>query len=270
MPNAGSDRREKTLESAEFFAGAVASLPAAIGRRLDGGASLDWAVLEHPGTSAELGAAIRAHRRLPEPVETLVQRLIRDVGIVPADVVEGVERQCVAGAWIDRVTIEADGETYRIRNHLSGESQTGIRADTVAGYAMLAMELATEVHETAERWLDAGDRFGAAPAGMLCPLALCAVRMSAHLRAAPKPCPGRRTTAVLADILETAWNTQSLRQRAELSTAVPPNRAHDARAPRRRHFASLTSYRLHAYDLGEERRANWRRGVGASPTGRKG
>ena len=252
-PRAGSDRREKTLESAEFFAGAVASLPAAIRRRLDGGASLDWAVLEHPGTSAGLGAAIRAHRRLPEPVETLVQRLIRDVGIVPADVVEGVERQCVAGAWIDRVTIEADGETYRIRNHLSGESHTGIRADTVAGYAMLAMELATEVHDTAERWLDAGDRFGAAPAGMLCPLALCAVRMSAHLRAAPRPCPGRRTTAVLADILETAWNTQSLRQRAELSTAVPPNRAHDARAPRRRHFAPLTSYRLHAYDLGEIR-----------------
>ena len=73
-----------------------------------------------------------------------------------------------------------------------------------------------------------------------------ASRMSAHLRAAPKPCPGRPTTAVPADILETAWNAQSLRQRAELSTAVPPNRAHDARAP-------LTNDRLHAYDLSEIR-----------------
>ena len=82
-----------------------------------------------------------------------------------------------------------------------------------------------------------------------------ASRMSAHLRAAPKPCTGSRTTAVLADILETAWIAQSLRQRAELSTAVPPNRAHDARAP-------LKSDRLHAYDLSEIR---WLRALAERP-----
>ena len=240
------------VETAELFAGAVASLPEAVRRRLDGGAPLDWTALETSRIAAALGAAAGDRRRLPEPVEALVHRLVRDVGIVPADVAEGIERQGAAGVWIDRVSIETEGDAYRILNHVSGELHAGIRADAIAGYAMLALELATEVHETGERWLKAGERFCAAPEDKLCPLARCAVRMRAHLRAAPEPCPGRRTT-ILAHILETAWNSQDLRQRAELAAALRPNGASGVCAPRPCHFAPLTGYRLHACDLHEIR-----------------
>lgn len=237
------------MDFAELFSAALASLPEPVRRRLDGGAPLDWAALDDPATRRRLDEANRACRRLPEPVETLVQRLIGDVGVVPADIVDGVERERVAGAWIDRVSIEADGETYRMRNRLSGEIHTGIRPEIVAGYAVLALELAGAVHRAGERWVEAGDRYRAAPAVTLCPLSQCAVRMSTHLRAAPESA----TTAILAEILETAWNNQDLRLRGELSAAIRPSGAGDARAPRRRLLAPATSYRLHASDPDEIR-----------------
>ena len=62
--------------------------------RLTGASSRDAAI------GAEVGDAVRARHRLPASVETLVHRLIRDVGIVPADVASGTERLGAASAWI--------------------------------------------------------------------------------------------------------------------------------------------------------------------------
>ena len=68
------DLREMLLSSPEFTA------------------SNAWTVLEDARTGTELGKAVRARRRLPKRVEVLVHRLIRDVGIVPADLAAGAER----------------------------------------------------------------------------------------------------------------------------------------------------------------------------------
>ena len=238
---------------AEHFADAIASLPDAVRRRLDGAAPLDWPTLEDPGTARALDRAIGVDRRLPEPVEALVRRLVRDVGIVPEDLADGVERQGAAVAWRHRVSIEAEAGTYRLRDPRSGEIHGGIRASVVAGYAVLALQLARAVHEAGELWLHAGDRYRAAPPAALCPLARCAVRMSAQIRSAPGSRRGRPTTAELAGILETAWNAQDLRLRAELARAVRPGAAPDACAPRESRFAPAAGYRLHACDPGEIR-----------------
>ena len=236
------------MQIAEAFAAALESLPEAIRARLDDGETLDWDVLESARTCTALGEAVRDRDRLPEPVETLVRRLVRDVGIVPEDVVRGIERETAASAWIDWVSVEPDGETYRIRNERSGEVHLGIPAETVAGYAILAMELATAVHRARERWLDIGDRYRAAPADTRCPLARCSVRMSDGLRSPSEPGPERPTTTDQARILETVWNGQELPLRAELAAAVPSNGGHVVRAPRKRRLAPTTGYRLHACD----------------------
>ena len=194
----------------ELFTRSVTLLPGPVRDRLDGDFPLEWTVLEDAGTGAELGEAVRARRRLPQPVEVLVRRLIRDVGIVPADVAAGVERQGAASAWICRVTIEADGESYQLRNDCSGDVHTDIRPEVVAGYAVLGMDLATLLHDAVERWLEAGEFHRAAAddeqdhlAGHL---ARCAVRMHAHLQAPLDTTSGRRTAASLARTLEHAWN----------------------------------------------------------------
>ncbi len=235
------------MQIAEAFAAALEALPEAIRARLDGGETLDWDALESARISRTLGEAVRDRDRLPEPVETLVQRLVRDVGVVPEDVVRGLERQCAASAWIDWVSVEPEGETYRIRNDRSGEVHLGIPAETVAGYAILAMELATAVHRARERWLDSGDRYWAAPGDALCPLSRCSVRMSAALRSPPESGP-EPTTNDLARMLETAWNGQELPLRAELAAAAPSIAGHAVHAPRRRRLAPMTGYRLHACD----------------------
>ncbi len=236
------------MQIAEAFAAVIESLPEAVRRRLDDGETLDWEALESAGTCEALGDAVRDRDRLPEPVETLVQRLVRDVGIVPQDVVRGVERQAAAGAWIDCVSVEPDGETYRIRNDRSGDVEHGISAETIAGYAILALELATAVHRARERWLDIGNRYRAAPADTLCPLARFSVRMSDGLRRPSENGPERPTTTELARILETAWNGQELPLRAELAGAVPSNGGPVVRAPRKCRLAPKTGYRLHACD----------------------
>ncbi|MDE0382396.1 MAG: hypothetical protein OXI22_00800, partial [Defluviicoccus sp.] len=236
------------MQIAEAFAAALESLPQAVRARLDGGETLDWEALESARTYTALGAAVRDRDRLPEPVETLVQRLVRDVGIVPEDVVRGIERQSAASAWIDWVSVESDGETYRIRNERSGEVHLGIPAETVAGYAVLAMELASAVHRARERWLDSGNRYRAAPADTLCRLSRCSVRMSDALWSPPETGPGRPTTNDLARMLETAWNVQELPLRADLASAVPSKAGHVVRAPRKRRLAPMTGYRLHACD----------------------
>ena len=81
------------MELAELFARAATALPEAARRRMDGDAPLDWETLDDPGTGAAIDAAIRRGRRLPEPVETLVARLIREVGVVPAAGVTALEIQ---------------------------------------------------------------------------------------------------------------------------------------------------------------------------------
>ena len=236
----------------EHFTRTVSVLPGAVRERLDGDFPLDWAVLEDAATGAGVGKAIRARHRLPEPVELLVNRLIADVGIVPADLAAGVERQGFATAWIHWVTIEADGESYLLRNDRTGDVHAGVGPEAVAGYATLGMELATAVHEAVERWLEAGRHHRATAHDERSRLAQCAVRMHAHLQAEPEAISGQRPAARLARTLELAWNTQNVEERAALS-GIRLSTARGACAPRASHYAPVSGFRLHACDAGEIR-----------------
>ena len=120
----------------KHFTRAVAALPASIRERLSRDTPLDWSALEDPATGEALADAARAHGRLPATVEILVDRLVRDVGIVPANLAAGVERQGPAEEWSHEVAIEADGECYRLRDHRGGETHVGVRPEAVAGYAI--------------------------------------------------------------------------------------------------------------------------------------
>ena len=240
------------MNPGELFARAAGALPNAVRERLDGDAPLDWAALEDPGTAFELGDAARGRRRLPTPVEALVHRLVRDVGIVPADVSEGLERQRTASAWIHWVTVEADGESYQLRNERSGEVHVGVHPETLIGYAALGLELAAAVHETSERWLEAGERRRTTPEGARDVLADCAVRMHTHLRAHPEAISGHPTTASLARTLEYAWNTQGAEVRAALSD-LRIDGVSEAHAPRRSYYSPAAGHRLSGCDAGEMR-----------------
>ena len=236
----------------ELFTRTVAMLPGAVRERLDAEFPLEWRVLEDAATGAGVGRAILAGHRLPKPVERLVNRLIGDVGIVPADLAAGVERQGSAAAWIHWVTVEADGERYLLHNDRSGEVHAGVRPEAVAGYAVLGMELATAVHEAVERWLQAGRHHRATAQDERSPLAQCAVRMHARLQAEAEAGSGQRPAARLARDLELAWNTQSVEERAALS-GMRLSTARGVCAPRRSHYAPMSGYRLHACDAGEIR-----------------
>ena len=235
----------------EHFTRTVSVLPDAVRERLDGDFPLDWAVLEDAATGAGVGKAIRVRHRLPEAVELLVNRLVADVGIVPADLAAGVERQGFATAWIHWVTIEADGESYLLRNDRTGDVHTGVGPEAVAGYATLGMELATAVHEAVERWLEAGRHHRASAEDERSRLAQCAARMHAHLHES-EAISGPRPTARLARTLELAWNTQSVEERAALA-GIRLSTARGACAPRRSHYAPVSGFRLHACDAGEIR-----------------
>ena len=250
------------MNSDERFTRAVALLPGPVRERLDGDFPLDWPVLEDAATGVEVGEAVRARARLPRPVEDLVRRLVRDLGIVPADVAAGSERQGAASAWIHWVTMEADGESYQLRNDRSGDVHAGIRPEAIAGYATLGLDLATMLHDAAERWLEAGELHAAASADERGRLGRCAVRMHTHLRAQPETLSGRSTTASLARTLEHAWNTQSVETRAALSE-VRLSTARGACAPRRSYYAPVTGHRLHACDTGEVR---WLRALAGRAT----
>ena len=236
----------------EHFTRAVALLPGPVRERLDGDFPLDWPVLEDAATGAEVGDAVRAPARLPRPVEVLVHRLIGDLGIVPADVAAGSERQGAASAWIHWVMMEADGESYQLRNDRSGDVHGDIRPEAVAGYAALGLELATMLHDAVERWLEAGEHHRAASEDERGHLGRCAVHMHAHLQAQPETLPGPGTAANLARTLEHAWNTQNVETRTVLS-GMRLSTARGARAPRRSYYAPATGYRLRACDAGEAR-----------------
>ena len=244
---------EAEVNSAQLFTLAVTALPAATRDRLDGAAPLDWRVLENPQTGEEIADAVQEHRPLPQPVESLVQRLVEDVGVVPEDLAAGVERAAAVGGWIQDASLEPDGESYRVRDHRGGRVHAGIRPEAVAGYATLALELATAVAEAAERWIQAGGRHGAAVADDASALDRCAALMSARLQSRCGTDSGRIATSTVANTLGDAWNSQSLRTREELSTGLRLHTAYAACPPRKRYLSPISSYRLQAYDLGEIR-----------------
>ena len=240
------------MNIAEQFTRAVEVLPEEVRVRLDGDAPLDWVALESAGLGAGVGRAAAAHHRLPEPVETLVHRLIRDVGIVPADVARGVERQGAASAWVHWVTVEGIGESYEIRNERSGEVHTAVRPEAVAGYAAIALDLASAIHDAGKKWMEAGDRHRAVSEDGRSNLAQCAVWMHARLGASAAGGAERSTAAGLARTLEHAWNSQGADVRSALA-GVRLSTARGARAPRRSYYAPGASHRLHACDIGEIR-----------------
>ena len=240
------------MNTGELFTRAVEMLPDPVRERLDGDAPLDWAVLGDTRLGTDLDRAVGTHRRLPEPVEALVHRLIRDVGIVPADLATGVDRQGGAIGWVHWVTIEADGESYQIRNDRSGEVHSGVRPEAVAGYATLGLELAATIHEACDRWVEVGEQYRETPEDERTNLVQCAVRFCGQLRVQPDAISGRPTAASLARTLEYAWNTQDLELRSALA-GIRLSTARGARAPRRSYYAPATSHHLHACDAGEMR-----------------
>lgn len=243
----------------ERFARAVAALPTSCKERLDRDAPLDWAALEDSGLGVDRGDAPHAYTRLPEAVEALAQRLIRDVGLVPADVVAGTAREERASAWVQRAGIEPEGEGYRIRDNRGGEVYTNVRPEAVAGYATLALELAAAVHEAGQRWIEAGERFRGASGSEPGDLARCAIAMCDRLRSLSETVPGRAPTISVADALELAWNGQDFETRAALS-AMRPKAEHGACAPRENPYTPVAGHRLHAYRLEEIR---WLRALAA-------
>ena len=240
------------MNIAERFTRAVELLPDEVRARLDGDTPLDWAALESAGLGAEIGRAVAAPRLLPEPVETLVHRLVEDVGIVPGDVALGVERQGAAAGWLQSVKVEGFGESYQIRNERSGEVHVGVRTEAVAGYATIALELAAAIHDAWARWMEAGDRHRGAPDDQLNGVAQCAVWMHARLGASAETNGQRSTAARLARRLEEAWNSQGADARSALA-GVRLSTARGTRAPRRSYYAPGASHCLRACDIGEIR-----------------
>ena len=240
------------MNTEKSFHRAVTALPKAVRERLDADEPLNWTALESAETGIRLGEAARAHRRLPEAVETLVTRLIGDVGIAASDLAASAEQVVAAGAWSRTVTVAAEGESYRVWDGSNGALHVGVRPEAVAGYVTLALELATTVHETAKQWTEAGERHKTTAGTEASLLALCAVRISQHLQSHFEEVRERRTTAGVANALERAWNGQSLKSRTALS-AIRLRVGRSVRAPLRRYYAPATGYRLHAFDLNEIR-----------------
>ena len=259
------------MNIAERFTRAVELVPDAVRVRLDGDAPLDWAALESAGLGADVGRAAAAPRLLPEPVETLVHRLIEDVGIVPGDVALGVEREGAATGWLHGVKVDRFGESYQIRNERSGEVHLGVRPEAVAGYATLALELAAAIHDAGARWMEAGDRHRGAPEDRLSGVAQCAVWMHARIGASAETNGERSTAARLARRLEHAWNSQAADVRSALAGARLST-ARGARAPRRSYYVPGASHCLRACDIGEIRwlRALAERAAAADGAGENG
>ena len=227
--------------------------------------------LESAGLGADVGRAVAAPRLLPEPVETLVHRLIEDVGIVPGDVALGVERQGAATGWIHGVKVEGFGESYQLRNERSGEVHIGVRPEAVTGYATMALELAAAIHDAWTKWVEAGERHRGAPEERRSGVAQCAVWMQARLGASAETYGERSTAARLACRLEHAWNSQGADVRSALA-GVRLSTARGARAPRRSYYAPGASHCLRACDIGEIRwlRALAERAAAADRAGEDG
>ena len=234
------------------FTGALAALSAAVRKRLDGGDDIDWDSLTDPATALGIEEAARTSVRLPFAVETLAERLTAEVGIAPVDVVRGVQGSGTARAWMHAVAIEPDGERYRLRVKRSGEVLPGVRPAALAGYTVLALELATTVHQACEAWARAGAQAQSTPDDGHDGLVQCAVDMHHRLQAFPETGANPPSTLSLALSMEDAWNAQTVQMREALATRPFPHRW-DARAPRAHYYATETSYRLHACEIAEVR-----------------
>ena len=137
-------------------------------------------------------------------------------------------------AWVSWATVEAEGESYRIRNDRIGEEYSGVRPEAIAGYATIGLELAAAIHDACQRWLEAGGRYRDLSGAARSSLAECAVRMHRQLLVEPEVTSGRPSAASLARTLEQAWNAQDAEVRSALA-AVRLSTARGARAPRRNH-----------------------------------
>ena len=234
------------------LARAAAALPAAVRERLDTGAPLDWQALAGPAAAHDLAGAGPARAQLPAPVEALVQRLVGEVGIAPAEVAGGLEGTGAAGTWIQWIAVEPDGEGYRLRNERSGALHAPVGQAALVGYAVLAMELAATLQHACDAWGAAGARAAARsvrdPGALAQFAAVIALQLKARREAAPEPL----TTAAQARLLEDAWNAQSAPVREALASSelvLPAG----ARAPRPHYYAVDLGYRLHVFDPGEAR-----------------
>ena len=246
----GFNHEEPSVKFDERFSRAVAALPGSIRERLDGEAPLDWTLLQDARTGTQLEESARAHRRLPEIVERLVPRLVREVGIVAEDVAAGVERQRAAFSWMQRVAVEPEGESYRLRNTRTGEVLAGVSPEAIAGYATLALEVAAAVYAVQEQWIEVGNMLEEVPESELTPLQRYAMVMRAELKS--EAIHEHATTMRIADSLERCWNAQGFEARAAFS-AVRLSTARGARPPEENHYAPITGYRLRAGSLGEIR-----------------
>ena len=240
------------MNRSEIFSRAVAALPDGVRERLDGTTSLDWSVLADPSTVVETDDAVRTRSRLPAPVESLAERLVREVGIAPSDVVAGIEGSGSASEWIHWAAVEPDGESYRIRNKRSGELHTGIRPEFLVGYAVLGMELCRALHVASEAWSQSVKRVQMTPEAERDFLSRYAASLHQRLRAFRASSQTPLTIRSLGQTLEDAWNAQSVDTRAAL-TAVALTPIDGMQAPRPRFYAAEMSYRLHAFDVGEAR-----------------
>lgn len=234
------------------FSDALAALPTVVRERLDAGADVDWDLLADRAVGTGIEKAANGSARLPRPVETLVQQLIGEVGIAPADVLNDVEGSGVASVWVQNVGTEPDGERYRLRNKRSGELLTDVRPAALAGYAVLGMELADVIHRACDTWTQAAEQAQATPEGGRDDLAGCAVLVHQRLQVSRDAASRPPATIALARILEDGWNAQAFEVREALAsrTFATPG---DARAPRAHYYAAETGYRLRAFDIGEAR-----------------
>ena len=234
------------------FTSAVAALPAAVRVRLDNDSDIDWDCLSDPTTAVGIDEATRTPKRLPPAVETLVEQLVADVGIAPADVVSGVEGGGIAGTWVTAVAVEPDGERYRLRIKRSGELLHGVRPSALAGYAALGMELATAVQHACEAWVQAGEGAHTAPGESRDGLTQCAVQMLRRLQTFTETASRPPSTLARARSMEDEWNAQLLQMREELAMRqfTCPR---DACAPQAHYYAVESGFRLHALDIAEAR-----------------
>ena len=240
------------MNRADRFFRALAALPAAVRERLDDRISLDWLALGDQATALAVEEAARIRSRLPAPVEALVERLVREIGIAPPEVVSGIDGKGAAGSWIHWVAIEPDGESYRARNRRSGELHAGIRPDVLVGYAVLGLELAVAWDQVREAWTEAGEKALATPDSERDALLRWAAHLHGRLRELLDTASGPPSILAQARAFEDAWNAQTLRVREELATHEM-SLSDGARAPRPSYYAVETGYRLYAYDTGEAR-----------------
>ncbi len=240
------------------FTCALAALPADVGNRLDDDDQIDWNALADPSCALGIEEAVRTSVRLPRAVEALAQRLVADVGIAPVEVAEGSQGRGRAATWMHAVAVEPDGERYRLRIKRSGELLPGVRPAVLAGYTVLAMELATAVHQARDAWIRAGAQAQAIPDDERDALTACAADLHHRLQALSETAPRPPSALVLAQVMEDGWNAQTVEAREALAMsefACP----RDACAPQAHYLATETGFRLHAFDIAE---ARWLQALG--------